>query len=99
MLACHSRACPSKDSGLRLTPREAALAVLSPFVAVLLRASSASRDRATPAEAPSAAEGEGTTAAPRPFVQGGRKRPSRSFLPRPSAGFGIPRARQPRARE
>src|SRR5215471_15813800 len=34
-----------------------------------LREGTASRGRATPAEAPSAAEGEGTTAAPRPFTE------------------------------
>ena len=104
MLACHSRACPSKDSGLRLTPREAALAVLSPFVAVLLRAGSAKAPRA-----------EAGRRRPKPRVQPRGKElwprrdpslPSRTqdswrpqaavpfFLSRPSAVFGIPRGCQ-----
>ncbi|MBV8454871.1 MAG: hypothetical protein JOZ29_21765 [Deltaproteobacteria bacterium] len=66
-----------------------------PFVVTLFRVGSAtalaSRGRAEPAEAPSAVEGGGTTAAPRPFTEftlgeaegfrAARKRPSRSFQP------------------
>jgi len=101
-LLYHSRACPSKDSGLRLTPREAALAVLSH--SSLCSSGQAPRKHREPrpgdaGRSPECSRGgrnyglaqtlHGVYPERSLRVQGGRKRPSRSLCPAraPYAGF------------